>query len=178
MDASIERRRLVPRDRFIEALQDYGYPVTWLVVGGWVFLEGTKVDLRAFSPAAVFFFLLVVVFPSYWIYASYRSYRFIRWDVLGSQEELRERVLDAIEHLHWSAMEDDPSVVVAYNRAGIMPGQAITILLRPNALYVNSRNRSGSRSRSPFSFGRHARNVRMLRAALAIEGSVVPPLEP
>jgi hypothetical protein len=178
--ASIERRRVVLQSRFFAAFEDYALPVVLLLGGGSIVAGSSTLmsELLAFSPGSVLFFLFLLGLPSYWIYATYRSYRLIRLDVLGNQEELRELVLDAVEEFTWSVMEDRTDLVIAYNRAGLRPGQVITIIPQSNLLYVSSRNRPGPRGRVPFSFGRDAENIRMLRAALAPEGSAGQALEP
>jgi hypothetical protein len=126
----------------------------------------------------VVFLLLFAALASHWIYASYRSYRLVRFDVMGAQDDLLERVIEAVEELDWSVMEEHDDLVIAYNRAGLRLGQVITVIVQPNLLYLNSRNRRGTEHRSPYSFGRDAKNIQMLRSALGLEGNVGQSLEP
>ena len=78
--------------------------------------------------------------------------------------------LDAVEELGWAVVEDEDDLIVAHTRPGLSPGQIVTIIPVPNALYVGSRNRRGPKGKIPFSFGRNAENIRELREALGLDG--------
>ena len=173
--ASIERRRVVLKSPFGAAIDDYPFPLALLAPIVFMFVFR---DFRPSGARLVFFLLFFVAFPIYWIYANYRSYRLIRLDVLGTQEELRERALAAVEELDWTVVEDEDDIIIAHTRAGLAAGQIVTIIPVPNSLYIGSRNRSGSRGRSPFSFGRDAENLRELREALGSDGVVGQALDP
>jgi hypothetical protein len=173
--ASIERRRVVLESPFQAAFDDYHFPVALLSMPFILFVLGGVQPSRGIL---VFYSLICVALPLFWIYGTYRSYRLARLDVLGSQEELRERALSAVEELEWAVIEDEEDIIIAHTRAGLTAGQIVTILPVPNALYIGSRNRPGPRGRSPFSFGRDAENLRELREALGTDGVVGQALDP
>jgi len=84
----------------------------------------------------------------------------------------------AVEELEWAVVEDEDDIIVAYTRPGLSPGQIVTIIPVPNALYVGSRNRKGPKGKLPFSFGRNAENIRELREALDSDADVGQALDP